>query len=127
MWQHPALATPGTLTRKQQYSELGAAWRKQYDVDADAQRTGAARGTACGRRAIGHRTRISTVLLIKSSPRGARYGAAPERVAAARSMPAPKCNSGGMLIGRRPLIGALPMSARPAAVWETGKPPHATR
>src|SRR5690348_6532696 len=32
-----------------------------------------------------------------------------------------------MLIGRRPEIGAAPVSARAAATCETGNPPHATR
>ena len=29
------------------------------------------------------------------------------------------------LVGKRPVIDAAPVKARPAAVWETGKPPHA--
>src|SRR3954462_11465726 len=78
-------------------------------------------------RTLGHRTRISIGVLIKSSTTA--YIAQGEAMCDEidRSYPVPNRNSGGILMGRRPVIGAAPITARPAAVCETGKPPHAAR
>ena len=72
--------------------------------------------------------RISTNSLIKSRLQRLTPERGSRRVQGElnRAIPAPKRNRGGMLIGNRPVIGAAPVSARAAAVCDTGNPPHAT-
>src|SRR6185312_7053885 len=62
--------------------------------------------------------------------RAPTYGAPVETVALVatlRTRPVPTDANGGMLIGSRPPIGAVPISARAAARCDTGTPLHAMR
>src|SRR6185437_4790604 len=106
----------------EEHGELVGARREESDVEGDAE---AADGAAPDGGAIRHRRRIISEALLKSSLVELHYGEM--RGCGDRSMPAPKRNSGGMLIGKRPVIGASPSSAGAAADCDTGNPPHATR